>query len=360
MWVDQTLQEGLRRSSSRENLIRVLQLLESLPVRVIDSKVTDWEKCDLPRINTSLKKRIRGRINGTVEEVELAYKLGFEKIIVDCQPQLGQGIVSQVCSALFAAQMRQMNIGICIENASQFSIDEIAFLWRDIPIDRIETLAYGDKDSLLDPLKTSQIMILLKQKIPVPLEFHGHNAYGLATANSLAAYQVGVKHIATAVAGLGLNGHAALEELMMARKRLLGEGMMDTSQLALICSQILSMLELTVPKAKAIIGQDIFSHESGIHVDGVVKNPLLYEAFSPEEVGLVRRLVVGKHSGTASIHAKFRNWNIHLSQEEGNTLLKQVRKLAVEQKKQVDDLVLFDLYQSIKSSVPQRNSSCSS
>ncbi len=355
MWIDQTLQEGLRKRSSRENLIQVLQLLESLPVRAIDCKVTDWEKCDLPRINSSLKKRIRGRINGTVEEVELAYKFGFQKIIVDCEPHLGQGLVSQVCSALFAARKQRMNIGICIENASQFSIDEIAFLWRDIPIDKIETLAYGDKDSLLDPLKTSQIMILLKQKIPVPLEFHGHNAYGLATANSLAAYQVGVKHIAAAVAGLGSNGHAALEELMMARKRLLGEGMADTSQLALICSQILTRFGLTVPKAKSIIGQDIFAHESGIHVDGVMKNPLLYEAFSPEEVGLVRQLVVGKHSGTASIQAKFRDWNIHLSPEEGNALLKQVRKLAVEQKKQVDDPVLFDLYRSIKSSVPSQN-----
>lgn len=349
MWVDQTLQEGLSKGISKDNLIHLMQMLQNLPVGVIDSKVVDWEKCGLPRLNQILKKLIRGRINGTIEEVELAYKLGFQNIMIACTPHLGQSLISQINTALFAAQKRGMSIGICIQNASQFSIDKIEFLWRDIPFGGIHTFIYGDTDSLLDPLAASRILALLRDKIPITLEFHGHNAYGLATGNALAAYQVGVEHIAVSVGGLGLQGHAALEELIMARKRLLGEGIADTSQLTLICSQILSTLGLTVPKTKAIIGQDIFAHESGIHVDGVVKNPILYEVFSPEEVGLARKLVIGKHSGTASIQAKFCHRNIKLSTEEAGFLLKSVRKLAVEQKRQIDDHVLWNLYQTMLS-----------
>ncbi len=349
MWVDQTLQEGVRRGIDKEKIERLMQLLEKIPINVIEVKVTDWEKNGLPQLNLTQRQQIRGKVNGTVEEVELAYKLGFKDIIIDCAPYLGQGLSNQVCTAFFTAQRRRMNIGICIQNASQFSVEEMGLLWRDIPIDGIGNFIYGDKDSLLDPLTTSRILALLKHKIPVPLEFHGHNAYGLATANALAAYQIGVKRIAVSIAGIGLQGHAALEELIMAKKRLLGDRTEDTQSLAQLCSQILSAIEIMVPSTKAIIGQDIFAHESGIHVDGMIKNPILYEAFSPEEVGLERKLVIGKHSGTASIKAKFRYENIRLSTGDASFLLKQVRKLAMAQKRQVEDHILWNLYKAMLS-----------
>jgi homocitrate synthase NifV len=346
IWVDQTLQEGLRVGMDNRQINPLLELLQKLPVDVIDCKVVDWEKHDLPKLNIFQQKHMRGEINSTLEEVALADKLGFKNISIACTPHLGQGLTSEVCTALFTAQRLGMKIGFRIENASQFSIEELCFLWRDIPIDGINSFIYGDKDSLLDPVATSRILASLLNKIPVCLEFHGHNAYGLATSNALAALQVGVKRIAVAVAGIGLPGHAAMEELVMAQKRLLGETSGETQHLALICNQILFAIGLTLPRTKAIIGQDIFAHESGIHVDGVIKNPHLYEAFSPEEVGLARQLVIGKHSGTASIQAKFRQWNTCMPVSHAQILLKQVRTLAVRQKKQVDDHALWELYQA--------------
>ncbi|AJQ29787.1 pyruvate carboxyltransferase [Pelosinus fermentans] len=348
IWVDQTLQEGLRVGMDNGQINPLLELLQKLPVDVIDCKVVDWEKHGLPKLNLYQQKHIRGKINGTLAEVALADKLGFKNVIIACTPHLGQGLTSTVCTAFFTAQRLGMNIGFCIENASRFSIEELCFLWRDIPIDGIDSFIYGDKESLLDPVAASRILASLLIKIPVCLEFHGHNAYGLATGNALAALQVGVKRIAAAVAGIGLQGHAAVEELIMAQKRLLGKASKQTGHLALICSQILFAMGLTLTKTKAIIGQDIFAHESGIHVDGVIKNPQMYEAFSPEEVGLTRQLVIGKHSGNASIQAKFRQWNISISDAHAQTLLKQVRRLAVRQKKQVDDHALWELYQAIQ------------
>lgn len=345
IWVDQTLQEGLRVGMDNGQIDPLLGLLQELPVGVIDCNVIDWERHGLPKLNMLQQKQIRGKINSTLAEVALADKLGFKNVMIACTPHMGQGLTSAVCTVLFTAQRLGMNIGFCIENASRFSIEEICFLWRDIPIDGIDSFIYGDEDSLLDPVATSRILASLLNKIPVCLEFHGHNAFGLATGNALAASQVGVKRIAAAVAGIGLYGHAAVEELIMARKRLLGEAA-KTSHLALICPQILSAMGLVLPRTKAIIGQDIFAHESGIHVDGVIKNPHLYEAFSPDEVGLTRQLVIGKHSGTASIQAKFRQWNTCMPVANAQALLKKVRTLAVRQKKQVDDHVLWELYQA--------------
>jgi homocitrate synthase NifV len=344
IWADQTLQEGLRMGMGKKNVKPLLQRIRKLPVGVVDVGVADWQKYGLSLKSSSEKMWLRGRVKGTVKEVQLAHKIGFEQIIVLLRPEPGKGLMSQVYTALKTAHKFGMNISLFVENASRCSVGEIVNLWREVPI-QIQSLIYGDGDSLLDPLSTARIVTSLVERIPVSLEFHSHNAYGLATANSLAALQTGAKKTAAAVAGVGVQGHAAVEELIMARKRLFREATGDTKQLSLICSQIVSLLGLDLPRTKAIIGQDIFAHESGIHVDGVVKNPQLYEAFSPEEVGLLRKLVMGKHSGTASVRAKFSQWRIALSDIEAQKIVKQVRGLSVRQKKQVDDEDLWQLYQ---------------
>lgn len=346
IWADQTLAEGLRIGMNKENVDSLVQLLQHLQVGVIDVRVTDWERYNLPPLNTLQQKQLRGKVNESMEELELAYKLGFRNVIIACTPKQGEGLANQVYTALLAAQKLKIKIGLCIENASIFSIEEIEGLWRAVSTIGVTTFIYSDGGSLLNPLSTFKILTSLAQRIPVDLEFHGHNAYGLATANALGAMQAGVKNIATAVGGVGLQGHAAIEEVIMTRKRLLGQNMGETESLSYTCSQVLSAIGVAIPGTKAIIGQDIFAHESGIHVDGVLKNPQLYEAFSPDEVGLSRKLVIGKHSGTAAIQAKFQQWNVALSAFEVQYLLKQVRSLAVMQKKSVNNDSLWQLYQS--------------
>ncbi|MBP2628394.1 MAG: (R)-citramalate synthase [Firmicutes bacterium] len=345
IWIDQTLGEGLRIGMDKENINSMVELLQSFQIGIIDVKVTDWQKCSLPPLGMLQQKQIRGKINGTIDEVELAYSLGFRNIIIGCAPNPAAGLTNQVNASLLAAQKLELNIGLCIENASNFSIEEIEGLWRDVSTMGVKSFIYSDGNSLLNPLSTSRILTTIVDRIPISVEFHGHNAYGLATANALGAMQAGVKYIATAVAGVGLQGHAAIEEVIMIQKRLLGEKNMETEDLSRNCALILAAFGVEHPATKAIIGQDIFAHESGIHVDGVLKNPQLYEAFSPEEVGAIRKLVIGKHSGTASIKAKFKQRNIILSAIDAQYLLKQVRKLAVMQKKAVDDDALWRIYQ---------------
>jgi len=345
IWVDQTLSEGLRRGMDKGKINSMVQLLCDLQVERIDVNVYDWQQYNMPVMTLLLQLQLRGKINATVEEVELAYSLGFRNIVLAYAPHSGEGLTNQVHTCLLVARKLNMNSALCIENASNFSIEEIEGLWREVSTLGVTTFIYSDGDSLLNPLSTSSILTAVAQTIPVPLEFHGHNAYGLATANTLGAIQAGVNRCATAVAGVGLQGHAALEEMIMIHKRLLGEKRVATENLSRSCSEILSVMGVALPRTKAIIGQDIFAHESGIHVDGVLKNPQLYEAFSPEEVGLSRKLVIGKHSGTASIQAKFRERNIVLSAIDAQYLLKQVRKLAVVQKKAVDDDALWKIYQ---------------
>jgi len=93
-----------------------------------------------------------------------------------------------------------------------------------------------------------------------------------------------------------------------------------------------------------IVGLNIFAHESGIHGDGVLKNPLTYEAFRPEEVGLERQIVIGKHSGSAAIKSKFMEYGVELSDEDAQEILARCRQMAIDKKRSLFDKEMAYIY----------------
>jgi len=100
----------------------------------------------------------------------------------------------------------------------------------------------------------------------------------------------------------------------------------------------------TVPVWKPVVGSNMFAHESGIHADGVIKNPKTYEVFSPDEVGGERQIVVGKHSGSRTLEMKFAEYGIPLSREHATALLPHVRTKAIELKRPLFDKELVELF----------------
>jgi len=128
----------------------------------------------------------------------------------------------------------------------------------------------------------------------------------MATANALAGVSAGATHVGVTVNGLGERaGNAALEEVVMALKYLLDYDMeQKTQKLREICEYVSRASNRILPSWKSIVGTSVFTHESGIHADGALKHPRTYEVFDPEDVGLKRRILIGKHSGTAGIKKK--------------------------------------------------------
>ena len=106
-----------------------------------------------------------------------------------------------------------------------------------------------------------------------------------------------------------------------------------------------------IPIWKAIIGTNVFAHESGIHADGILKNPENYEAFRPESVGLERQMVIGKHSGSKALIHKFDEFGIELDAETASQLLERVRSTAVELKRTLFDKELMLLYGEVTGQV---------
>jgi 2-isopropylmalate synthase len=190
------------------------------------------------------------------------------------------------------------------------------------------------------------------------VSIHCHNDLGLATANTLAAVQAGARQVEVTINGLGERaGNASLEEVVMAlRTRAtqfpdLSSGV-QTEHITTASRLVSYLTGFTVQPNKAIVGSNAFAHESGIHQDGVIKNPLTYEIMTPQSVGLTgSQLTIGKLSGRRGLQGKLRELGHELEGDALDTIYRQAIELA-DAKKEVTDADLLALVEQRSSEVP--------
>jgi 2-isopropylmalate synthase len=198
----------------------------------------------------------------------------------------------------------------------------------------------------------------LRQHVPgienITLSAHCHDDLGMATANSLAAIKGGARQVEVTINGIGERaGNAALEEVVMAlRTRPEVFDHVDTrieAQQLLKASQLVSRLTgIAVQPNKAIVGQNAFAHEAGIHQDGMLKNRLTYEIMTPQSVGWTEtNLVLGKHSGRHALDARLRKLGHKLSAEQLKGAYQRFIALA-DQKKVITDGDLISIAEGVK------------
>ena len=188
---------------------------------------------------------------------------------------------------------------------------------------------------------------------------HCHNDLGLATANTLAAVQAGARQVEVTVNGLGERaGNASLEEVVMALRTRPGRfdeltTSVATEQLTATSRLVSYLTGIAVQPNKSVVGANAFAHESGIHQDGFLKNPLTYEIMTPESVGLSgSTLTLGKLSGRAGFDERLRRLGIQVEPDALDTLYAEAIGLA-DQKKQVTDADLLALAELHVDPVPQ-------
>lgn len=202
---------------------------------------------------------------------------------------------------------------------------------------------YADTLGVLDPFATHARIARLVAASDLDIEMHAHDDLGLATANSIAAVLAGASHVNTTVNGLGERaGNAPLEEVVMALWRLHGiESGVDMQRFPAISRLVEQASGRAVAANKSIVGEAVFTHESGLHVDGLLKDPATYENFDPAQVGRARRLVLGKHSGSHGVKHAYAQLGIHLHDDEAPQLLARIRSFASATKRspQGDDLL---------------------
>lgn len=195
-----------------------------------------------------------------------------------------------------------------------------------------DTVGYAQPVAYAELIRT--VMERTENADNVVFSTHCHNDLGLATANTLAALQAGARQAEVTLCGLGERaGNTALEEVVMALATRRDIYNLDTGirceQIFPSCRLLSLIIGRPIPATKAIVGGNAFAHESGIHQDGMLKNPETYEIMTPESIGRTATdLVIGKHSGRAAVRNRLESLGYHLEETQLNTVFEAVKALA--------------------------------
>ena len=197
------------------------------------------------------------------------------------------------------------------------------------------------------PQEYFDIITMLRERVPnidqAIISTHCHNDLGLAVGNSLAGVQAGARQVECTINGLGERaGNAALEEIVMAlnvRNDLMPQWTgIETTMLSRASRLVSSVTAFPVQYNKAIVGQNAFAHESGIHQDGMLKNNQTYEIMTPESVGISQTsLVMGKHSGRHAFREKIKALGYELGDNQMQEAFVRFKDLADRKKHVFDD-----------------------
>jgi homocitrate synthase NifV len=196
-------------------------------------------------------------------------------------------------------------------------------------------IRYADTLGVMEPFGVHDAIRRLRDDTDLSIEFHGHDDLGLATANTLAAIRGGARHASVTVLGLGERaGNAPLEEIALGLARTTSfSTRIDPLALNDLAVTVAEAAGRTIGEAKAIVGRDIFSHESGVHVAGLLKDVRAYQGFDPATVGRAHAIVIGKHSGLAALRAVC--GDLALDPEVEAQTLARIKTLAVHRKRAI-------------------------
>lgn len=208
----------------------------------------------------------------------------------------------------------------------------------------------ADTLSVLDPFSTFELISKLRRETDMELEVHCHDDLGLATANTLAGIKAGATHASVTVIGLGERaGNAPLEEVAVAATQLYNyETGVALTELQNIATLVSTAARRPIPVNKSIVGGHVFTHESGIHVDGLLKDRRTYEAFDPGVLGRSHSIVIGKHSGSAAINAMLDDLRLPANSEELGKIVSRVRAHALHHKGPVSGEALRSIWLNVR------------
>ncbi len=189
-------------------------------------------------------------------------------------------------------------------------------------------IRFADTVGVMEPFGVLAAISKLRGITDMDIEMHAHDDLGLATANTLAAAVGGATHVNTTVNGLGERaGNAALEEVTVGLTQLYGmETGIDLRNFTALSRQVATASGDTIGSRKSLIGRDVFSHEAGIHVDGLLKDPHNYQGVDPALVGRQHQLVLGKHSGSQGVMHAYRQLGVAINQGQAGRLLPLIRQ----------------------------------
>ncbi len=302
----------------REEITAIRAIVEAqLPLTTIA-----WCRMLTDDVDAAIKTGVTMvNVSVPVSDVQIAAKLGGKRAnAID----MVRRVVGYACD-------KDLSVAVGGEDSSRADVDFLIEVIAAAKAAGARRFRVADTLSVLDPDSSYALMAALRATTDLELEFHGHDDLGLATANTLAAVKAGATHASVTVIGLGERaGNAPLEEVAVALGQLYGRKTgIVLSELGNVASVVAAAAARTIPLNKAIVGDHVFTHESGIHVDGLLKDQRTYQSLDPVLFGRANRIVIGKHPGLSAITSLLSDLQLPASAEEQRGILARVREHAI-------------------------------
>jgi 2-isopropylmalate synthase len=239
-------------------------------------------------------------------------------------------VIQKAVNAVEYAKSHGLQVEFSAEDATRSDLTFLTKVFRAVGEAGADRIDIPDTVGYATPEFISNLVGMIKEQISVPISLHCHNDFGLAVANSIAGINAGATCAHVTVNGLGERaGNASLEEFVMALQCLYKkEHNINTKLLYETSKSVSNIMGIAVQANKAIIGENAFGHESGIHTHGILNNPLTYEPIDPEMVGRKRWLQAGKHAGAHGIRAMLEDFGIECTDEQLHKIVEKQKNLA--------------------------------
>jgi homocitrate synthase NifV len=312
--------------------------IKSLVDLGLNARLITWNRALVPEIKASIACGVQAvDISLSVSDQMIAHKLRKDR----------EAVKEQLKVALGFAKQHDLYVSVGGEDASRADLPflvELMEITRSLGGDRFR---FCDTLGIMDPFTMFDRVTYLRQAVPeIDIEVHTHNDLGMATANAIAGIRAGARYVNTTINGLGERaGNAALEEVVMGLKHACGlETGIETHRFREMSLFVAKASHRPLPVSKPVTGERVFAHESGLHADGVIKDPHNYEGFDPAEVGLTRSIVVGKHSGTGGLIERYRSMGITIDRTRAVPILERTRAMSCKRKRDLTNCELMGIY----------------
>ncbi|MCL7403122.1 MAG: 2-isopropylmalate synthase [Thaumarchaeota archaeon] len=343
---DTTLRDGEQTPGvalTKDNKIEIAKALDELGVDVIELGFPIVSKGEEEAIKEIVKENLRSKtcvlarankldIDKAIEceadwvhifiatsDIHLKHKLKMSR----------EEVIEKATRMVEYAKDHNVTIHFSAEDATRTDLDYLVRVFKAVEEVGADSIDIPDTVGFAVPSIIRMIVSTVKKSLEVPIAIHCHDDMGLAVANSLTAVESGAEIIHATINGIGERaGNASLEEIVVALHTLYGvKTNVKLEKIYGVSRLVEKLTGIIVPKNKAIVGENAFSHESGIHVHGVISSPQTYEPIEPERVGRKRKIILGKHSGKHSVMELARQFGVRLNDDQAETILREIKNI---------------------------------
>lgn len=363
---DTTLREGEQSPGvafSGDEKVEIVRLLTELGVRAVEvgTPAMGGPEADAIKrlVAEALPIRLIGWNRGRKSDLDASFECGVDSVHIGLPAsdhhleqkfeKTREWVVETMQELVAYAKEQGAWVSVSAEDVGRADAEFLVEYAKATAEAGADRLRMSDTIGVLDPFKAVELFRHISESVSLPLQAHMHNDFGLATANTLAAVKGGARHVHVTVNGLGERaGIGALDEVVLGLERHLGiETGIRKEGLRELADFVARASGRPIPPSKPVTGDAVFAHESGIHVEGVLKVPEAFEPIDPASVGGAREIVIGKHSGSGSVQYVLAEQGIDVERGDLGQVVEAVRYEATKQKRALSAEELLAIYEDV-------------